>query len=87
MHGWWEEAQLAPASAQADLSALIEPLTHRELEVLGMIASGHRNQAIADTLHIAVTTTKAHIRNIFEKMAVTSRTQAVARGRELGLIR
>lgn len=87
VHGWWEEAQLAPASAQADLSALIEPLTHRELEVLGMIASGHRNQAIADTLHIAVTTTKAHIRNIFEKMAVTSRTQAVARGRELGLIR
>lgn len=87
VHGWWQQAQLTPASARADLSALIEPLTHRELEVLGMIASGHRNQNIADTLHIAVTTTKAHIRNIYEKMAVNSRTQAVARGRELGLIR
>lgn len=87
VHGWWEQAQLAPATTRADLSALIEPLTNRELEVLGMIASGHRNQAIADTLHIAVTTTKAHIRNIYEKMAVNSRTQAVALARELGLIR
>ncbi|HBO94803.1 MAG TPA: hypothetical protein DD667_16090, partial [Gammaproteobacteria bacterium] len=65
---------------------LPEPLTNRELEVLNLIAVGHRNQAIADSLHIALTTTKAHIRHIYEKMAVQSRTQAVARGRELGLI-
>ncbi len=87
VHGWWEQAQCAPATTRADLSTLIEPLTSRELEVLGMIASGHRNQTIADSLHIAITTTKAHIRNIYEKMAVNSRTQAVARARELGLIR
>lgn len=85
-HGWWEQAPPTPA-LRTDLTGLIEPLTHRELEVLGLIASGHRNQAIADSLHIAVTTTKAHIRNIYEKMAVNSRTQAVARARELGLIR
>ncbi|MBA54944.1 MAG: hypothetical protein CMK89_10870 [Pseudomonadales bacterium] len=82
--GWWQEAILE--QPPANTSALPEPLTSRELEVLNLIAVGHRNQAIADTLHIALTTTKAHIRNIYEKMAVGSRTQAVAKGRELGLI-
>ncbi|MEZ5507862.1 MAG: LuxR C-terminal-related transcriptional regulator [Gammaproteobacteria bacterium] len=80
--GWWDSALPADSGA----SGLIEPLTARELEVLDMIAQGHRNQSIADALHIAVTTTKAHIRNIYEKMAVNSRTQAVARARELGLL-
>lgn len=80
--GWWDGA----LAAAAPVGGLIEPLTARELEVLDMIAQGHRNQSIADALHIAVTTTKAHIRNIYEKMAVNSRTQAVARARELGLL-
>lgn len=80
--GWWDSTLPADSGA----SGLIEPLTARELEVLDMIAQGHRNQSIADALHIAVTTTKAHIRNIYEKMAVNSRTQAVARARELGLL-
>ncbi|MEE2733400.1 MAG: LuxR C-terminal-related transcriptional regulator [Pseudomonadota bacterium] len=82
--GWWEKALLK--QRDATLVTLPEQLTSRELEVLNLIAVGHRNQAIADTLHIALTTTKAHIRHIYEKMSVTSRTQAVARGRELGLI-
>ena len=80
--GWWEKA----ISNGQSSSNMLEPLTSRELEVLNLIAVGHRNQAIADTLHIALTTTKAHIRHIYEKMAVKSRTQAVAKGRELGLI-
>lgn len=83
-NGWWEKAILE--RQPMNTSTMPEPLTSRELEVLHLIAVGHRNQAIADTLHIALTTTKAHIRHIYEKMAVTSRTQAVARGRELGLI-
>lgn len=86
-HGWWQRMLPAPDAGTGESGGLIEPLTSRELEVLDMIAQGHRNQSIADTLHIAITTTKAHIRNIYEKMAVNSRTQAVARARELGLLK
>ncbi len=84
--GWWH-ATLHPTGAAPISRGLIDPLTSRELEVLDMIAQGHRNQSIADALHIAVTTTKAHIRNIYEKMAVSSRTQAVAKARDLGLLK
>lgn len=84
-HGWWE--RMLQDSQVSVSNHLVEPLTSRELEVLDMIAQGHRNQSIADTLHIAVTTTKAHIRNIFEKMAVNSRTQAVAKARALGMLK
>lgn len=86
-HGWWQRMLPAQDNTSSENGGLIEPLTSRELEVLDMIAQGHRNQSIADTLHIAITTTKAHIRNIYEKMAVNSRTQAVARARELGLLK
>ena len=86
IRGWWDSIANATANLSRQ-SGMIEPLTAREREVLDMIASGHRNQAIADSLHIAITTTKAHIRNIYEKMAVSSRTQAVARARELGLLK
>ncbi|HSL31346.1 MAG TPA: LuxR C-terminal-related transcriptional regulator [Anaerolineales bacterium] len=66
-------------------SALIEPLTPRELEVLHLIAAGHSNQAIADQLVITLSAVKKHTGNIFGKLNVNSRTQAVARARELGL--
>lgn len=85
--GWWQPLLASPQNNINGNGGLIEPLTGRELEVLDMIAQGHRNQSIADGLHIAVTTTKAHIRNIYEKMAVNSRTQAVAKARELGLLK
>jgi LuxR family transcriptional regulator, maltose regulon positive regulatory protein len=67
-------------------STLVEPLTERELEILHLIAGGHSNQAIADTLIIAVATVKRHINNIYGKLAVQSRTQALARARELQLL-
>lgn len=82
--GWWSAIQ--QPSQHTHPHAMVETLTSRELEVLNLIAIGHRNQAIADALHIALTTTKAHIRHIYEKMSVKSRTQAVAKGRELGII-
>lgn len=65
---------------------LIEPLSERELEVLRLLASGHTNQAIADDLIIAVSTVKKHVNNIFGKLSVRSRTQAVSHARELGLL-
>ena len=66
--------------------SLIEPLTDRELEVLRLIADGHSNQAIADTLVVALSTVKRHINNIYGKLDVESRTQALHRARELQLL-
>ncbi len=65
---------------------LIEPLSARELEVLRLIAQGLSNEAIGARLFLALSTVKGHNRNIFEKLQVQSRTEAVARARELGLL-
>jgi LuxR family transcriptional regulator, maltose regulon positive regulatory protein len=67
-------------------SVLVEPLSLRELEILHLIAAGHSNQAIADTLIIAASTVKKHINNIYSKLAVQSRTQALAHARQLNLL-
>ena len=64
---------------------LIEPLTARELEVLKLIEAGYSNQDIADKLVISMPTVKRHISNIYAKLGVESRTQAVSLGRELKL--
>jgi LuxR family maltose regulon positive regulatory protein len=65
---------------------LIEPLSKRELEILRLIDEGCSNQEIADLLVITLHTVKKHSSNIFTKLGVTSRTQAVARARQLGLL-
>jgi LuxR family transcriptional regulator, maltose regulon positive regulatory protein len=67
-------------------SALIEPLSEREREVLRLIADGHSNQEIADILVVAVSTVKRHINNFYGKLGVQSRTQALVRARELKLL-
>jgi LuxR family maltose regulon positive regulatory protein len=61
-------------------------LSERELEVLRLIAEGASNGDIAERLVIANPTVKRHVSNIFNKLGVSSRTQAVAAGREIGLI-
>ncbi len=65
---------------------LVDPLTPRELEILGLISAGLRNQEIADQLVISLATVKRHISNIYGKLGVSHRTQAVAHARELGLL-
>ncbi|HEX2981208.1 MAG TPA: LuxR C-terminal-related transcriptional regulator, partial [Anaerolineaceae bacterium] len=65
---------------------LPEPLSQREREVLQFVAEGLTNQQIADRLVISIRTVKKHIENILGKLAVKNRIQAVARGRELGLL-
>jgi LuxR family maltose regulon positive regulatory protein len=67
-------------------SSLPEPLSDRELEVLHLIAEGASNRDISERLVIANQTVKRHVSNIFNKLGVSSRTQAVAAGRDLGLI-
>ena len=65
---------------------LPEPLTAREREVLGLLAAGLANAAIAARLFIGVGTVKTHVNRLFAKLGATSRTQAVARARALGLL-
>jgi LuxR family maltose regulon positive regulatory protein len=62
-----------------------QPLTAREQEVLRLITQGLSNQEIAERLFLALDTVKGHNRNIFGKLQVQRRTEAVARARELGL--
>jgi LuxR family maltose regulon positive regulatory protein len=78
-----DKPDLSPApSAQA----LSEPLSQRELEVLRLIAQGLSNREISERLFLALDTVKGHNRKIFDKLQVQSRTEAVARARELGLL-
>jgi len=65
---------------------LIEPLSERELEVLRLIAQGLSNQEITQKLFVALSTVKGHNLRIFAKLQAKSRTEAVARARELGLL-
>jgi LuxR family maltose regulon positive regulatory protein len=61
-------------------------LSDREREILSLVAAGLSNQAIAERLVISITTVKTHVRNIFHKLGVSSRIQAIARAEELGLL-
>jgi len=61
-------------------------ISKRELEVLELMARGLSNQEIADKLFVSLNTVKTHTSNLFVKLDVTRRTQAVRRGKELRLI-
>ena len=66
--------------------ALLEPLTPRELEVLGLLRHGWTNPQIARKLVISPKTVKRHVEHIITKLGVSDRTQAVVRALELGII-
>jgi len=66
--------------------ALVEPLSARELEVLKLLAKGCADKQIAETLVISPETVHKHLKNIYEKLDVHSRTEAVARARQLDLV-
>ena len=65
---------------------LIDGLSQRELEVLQLMADGLSNHEIGERLFLAVSTIKGHNRNIFDKLHVQRRTEAVARAHELGIL-
>ena len=79
-------AQPAPVTAPAPQAELPEPLTAREVDILRLVAAGMRNQEIADQLVISVATVKRHIANVYGKLGVGHRTEAVARANELNLL-
>ncbi len=61
-------------------------ITKRELEILGLIAQGFSNREIAEKLYVSENTVKTHSSRLFDKLSAKRRTQAVQRGKELGLI-
>jgi LuxR family maltose regulon positive regulatory protein len=68
------------------ISGLVEPLSEREMDVLKLLAHGCSDKKIAETLVIARETVHKHLKNIYGKLDVHSRTEAVARARQLNLL-
>ena len=68
------------------ISAIAEPLSVREGEILNLIAQGRSNKEIARFLTIAPETVKSHLKHIFTKLNVERRAQAVSRAQSLGLV-
>lgn len=77
-----ERATVSPLTKQP----LLDPLTNRELEILRLLEPGFTNAAIAEQLMISVSTVKTHLKRIYGKLSVKSRTQAVSQARELHLL-
>jgi len=83
----WPQTQpstsLEPAASAFSKSS---PLTPRETEVIGHLASGKTNRQIAQQLHLSLSTVKRHLERILSKLEVSDRTQAAVKAIELGLV-
>lgn len=77
---------VATRAVTFDATDLPDALTSREVELLGLLASGFSNREIAESLHIAEGTAKNHVSNILSKLGVRDRTRAVLKAIDLGLI-
>ncbi len=75
------------APLESPNAQLLDPLSTRELEILSLLCNGLSNQEIADELVLSVGTVKSHIHNIFRKLGVRDRPQAIATATKLGLIK
>jgi DNA-binding NarL/FixJ family response regulator len=76
---------VAPYSRDDDSALAFSEMTNREREVLELIAQGNSNQEIARLLYIAPKTVSNHISNIFSKLQVSDRAQAIVKAREAGM--
>ena len=77
---------VASHTGEGQVRALIEPLTAKELEVLGHLAELLTTEEIAQKMFVSVNTVRTHIRHILRKLAVNRRNAAIRQARELGLI-
>lgn len=76
----------APGRDESVRQAILDMLTEREIEVLQLLAAGHSNQEMALKLYVSINTIKTHLKSLYSKLNVTSRTQAIAHARSLRLI-
>jgi ATP/maltotriose-dependent transcriptional regulator MalT len=76
----------SPAVAEEPVTTSYRPLSRRETGILQLIAHGHSNKHIAQSLGIAPETVKSHAKSIFVKLATRTRAQAVARAEAIGLL-
>ena len=81
-----EPVPVSPSFQKNEKAIADMGLTEREMEILELIAQGHSNQEIAGELFISLSTVKTHCSNIFSKLDVKRRTQAIQRAKELGVI-
>lgn len=72
--------------ASSSAQCLPEPLTHRELDILELLSQRMQNKEIAEKLYISPVTVKSHLRNIYQKLSVEKRREAVEKAMDLGLI-
>ncbi|MFP3712805.1 LuxR C-terminal-related transcriptional regulator [Puerhibacterium sp. TATVAM-FAB25] len=79
-------AHVPVGAGAAEAAEPVEPLTERELAVLAALPTMESNQEIAEDFVVSVNTVKAHLKALYRKLGVTTRRDAVRRGRELGLI-
>jgi DNA-binding NarL/FixJ family response regulator len=89
--GIWVGNRLTPKARRTDFERNEQALAYlgisaRECEVLELLAAGHSNKVIARRLEISPNTVKTHVAKLFEKLEAASRTQAIAKARELGLL-
>jgi two-component system, NarL family, response regulator LiaR len=77
---------VGPAFVQDNAALARLDISKRELDVLELMAIGMSNQEIADKLFVSLNTVKTHSSNLFQKLAVARRTQAVQKARALRLI-
>jgi LuxR family maltose regulon positive regulatory protein len=71
---------------QGSGSELVEPLSEREIEVLQLIATGYKYQEVAEQLMISLNTVRHHTKNIYSKLEVNNRTQAIEKANDLNLL-
>lgn len=76
---------MLPAAAAPERSSLVDPLTEREMAVLRYLASRLDTSGIAEAMYLSANTVRSHVKSIYRKLGVSSRADAVAQGRRLGL--
>ncbi len=81
-----ENINASASQTEQKYSNIVDPLSPRELEVLALIVEGLSNQEVSDRLFISLATTKTHVRNILNKLAVNDRTQAAVQAMRRGLV-
>jgi LuxR family maltose regulon positive regulatory protein len=81
-----EPEQADSLKRRARGSELVEPLSEREIDVLQLMAAGHKYQEIAERLVISINTVRHHTKNIYSKLEVNNRTQAIKKANDMNLL-